>query len=247
MRNQRFAPTAALCSTLAFFAASGIALAQSGGTASQGGQSAYSAQTDQSGSGQMGQGGSSQASQASQSAQGSQQAGLSGTSPQSGQSGQMEQSQPQASAGGGQQQSWQTETDTSQQQGQTQQDQQQAAAGQTMDQQQQAGIQPVTDPQQLIELQGKKVVNQQGEEIGEIDSIVRDTTDQSLKAVVSSGGFLGMGGQKVAIPADKLQVQGQGDQIQVNTDLSQQELEQLAGAYQEENYEVQTSEPAPQG
>lgn len=98
-----------------------------------------------------------------------------------------------------------------------------------------AGIEPVLDEEQLLELQGQTVVNAQGEEIGQIDSIVRDRADQSLKAVITSGGFLGMGGEKFAVAADELEVQE--DQVLLNTPMSEEELQQAAASYDEQAYE----------
>ena len=112
--------------------------------------------------------------------------------------------------------------------------------------QQSAGIEPVQDEEQLIELQGKSVVNAQGEEIGQIDSIVRDKNDQSLKAVVSSGGFLGMGGEKFAVSADELQPQGE-DQVQLSTAMSQEEIQQAASSYDEQSYEPVSGDTATGG
>jgi len=74
-------------------------------------------------------------------------------------------------------------------------------------QQDSATVEPIPNEDELAELSGKTVVNMEGEEIGEIDSIVRDRSDQSLKAVIRSGGFFGIGGDKVAVAAEDLQLQ----------------------------------------
>jgi hypothetical protein len=53
------------------------------------------------------------------------------------------------------------------------------------------------------EIIGQKVVNQQGEELGEVDDLVVDSNEQPY-AVVGVGGFLGIGERNVAIPASNL-------------------------------------------
>ncbi len=60
---------------------------------------------------------------------------------------------------------------------------------------------------QVSELEGKAVVSPDGAELGQITSVVKDPQDQSLHAVVSVGGFLGLGEQQVAVPVDELQLQ----------------------------------------
>ena len=58
------------------------------------------------------------------------------------------------------------------------------------------------------ELTGKKVVNETGDEIGKVDSIVRDKKMNRVEAVVSVGGFLGIGEHKVTIALQDLGMRG---------------------------------------
>ena len=51
---------------------------------------------------------------------------------------------------------------------------------------------------------GSSVYNDQDQKIGSIDDLVIGN-DHSLHAVLSVGGFLGMGGKMVEVPFDKLQ------------------------------------------
>lgn len=53
------------------------------------------------------------------------------------------------------------------------------------------------------EIIGQQVVNQQGEEVGEINDLVVDESNQPY-AVVGIGGFLGMGEREVAVPVSSL-------------------------------------------
>ena len=55
------------------------------------------------------------------------------------------------------------------------------------------------------ELIGKNVVNARGQTVGEIEDIVIDN-NKAVMAVVSVGGFLGMGDKDVAIPFDQLRM-----------------------------------------
>jgi sporulation protein YlmC with PRC-barrel domain len=72
------------------------------------------------------------------------------------------------------------------------------------------------------EIVGKTVVSQQGEEIGEIDEVIIDTsTDQQL-AVIDVGGFLGIGEKSVAVSFDQLQLSDDG---RVQSDLTRETLQ----------------------
>jgi sporulation protein YlmC with PRC-barrel domain len=51
---------------------------------------------------------------------------------------------------------------------------------------------------------GLKVYNDQNEDIGSINDLLTDKTGNIKAAVISVGGFLGMGSRLVAIPLDKI-------------------------------------------
>lgn len=72
------------------------------------------------------------------------------------------------------------------------------------------------------EIVGKAVVNQQGEEIGEIDDVVVDTSSQMQLAVIDVGGFLGIGEKSIAVSFDQLQLTDDG---RVRSDLTRETLE----------------------
>ena len=55
------------------------------------------------------------------------------------------------------------------------------------------------------DLIGQTVVNQNGDSVGEIYDIVLNASDQAVLAVVSVGGFLGIGEKNVAVPFEQLQ------------------------------------------
>ena len=65
------------------------------------------------------------------------------------------------------------------------------------------------------DLLGMEIKNAQNEEIGEIDDLIITGKDKVLHAVVSVGGFLGMGDKRVAIPYDELQIDRQADLLEV--------------------------------
>lgn len=56
------------------------------------------------------------------------------------------------------------------------------------------------------DLIGQKVVNKNGDKVGKIDDIVLNSNDQAVLAVISVGGFLGIGDKLVAVPFDQLQL-----------------------------------------
>jgi ribosomal 30S subunit maturation factor RimM len=129
-------------------------------------------------------------------------------------------------------------------QGQQQQDQQQAAEqGQQTQQQSQREANQMTpeDTTRLLgmqegaqsveaelvqvtaaDLEGRDVVTLNGEEVGEIDGIFQN--GGSLYAVIAHGGFLGIGEDQIAIPAERIAVQG--DKV-VLLGLTEEQLQQM--------------------
>ncbi len=86
----------------------------------------------------------------------------------------------------------------------------------------------MTDSAQLraSKIVGSTVYNDHDEKIGSIDDLVIGT-DHSLHAVLSVGGFLGMGGKMVEVPFDKLQfgnTKGSSDNRVVLPGSTKQEL-----------------------
>lgn len=59
------------------------------------------------------------------------------------------------------------------------------------------------------EVTGVTIVNEAGEDIGEVDAIVRNMSTDEVHAVVSVGGFLGIGDKDLVIPLTSLQVKEQ--------------------------------------
>jgi sporulation protein YlmC with PRC-barrel domain len=94
----------------------------------------------------------------------------------------------------------------------------------------QEGQQKSQYAQQLMtanEIEGMKIQNQQGEEIGSVDKVVLDSQDgQIAYVVVTSGGFWGMGGEKAVIPwkAVQLQQQAEGDKPMLMVNVSKEQL-----------------------
>jgi hypothetical protein len=58
------------------------------------------------------------------------------------------------------------------------------------------------------DLKGKKVVNDTGDEVGTVESIVRNKKTGLVQAVISVGGFLGIGEHKVTIALQDLGMHG---------------------------------------
>jgi sporulation protein YlmC with PRC-barrel domain len=70
---------------------------------------------------------------------------------------------------------------------------------------------------------GAKVKNSAGENVGTIDDLVVREKDQVVMAVLSVGGFLGMGDRKVAVPWNELTF---GNDRTVTYNVTKQQLEQ---------------------
>jgi len=83
------------------------------------------------------------------------------------------------------------------------------------------------------DLTGKTVSNTQGKELGKIDKVVKDIRDNSLQAVLSIGGFLGIGSKQITIPINELTMD-QGKMVWGQA-ADKDQLKQRA-AYQEQEY-----------
>lgn len=93
---------------------------------------------------------------------------------------------------------------------------------------------PLTDPaegsiMQLTpdQLKHMAVVDPAGKEVGKIEQIVRSRQDETIEAVISSGGVLGFGAKEIAVPIETLELAG-NEQLQIQA--SDEEL-QARGDY----------------
>jgi putative membrane protein len=102
----------------------------------------------------------------------------------------------------------------------------------TTEAQQQAATQPQGEIS-IEEVLGSSVVNSAGEEIAEIEEIVLDE-NQEYYAILSVGGFLGIGDKKVAVPLDQLQLSE--DKVYLMTAETEEQLEQMP-EYDEDQYQ----------
>lgn len=81
------------------------------------------------------------------------------------------------------------------------------------------------------ELRGKDVVGPGGDEIGSVKAVVHSRQEKNVQAVVSAGGFLGIGDKQITVPLDQLQfVDGK---LRINA--SEEELK-ARPEYQPEQY-----------
>jgi putative membrane protein len=96
--------------------------------------------------------------------------------------------------------------------------------------------QAATQPGQVVSIEevlGASVVNAEGDEVAEIEDVVIGQGDQYF-AVLSVGGFLGIGDKKVAVPLDQLQL-GE-DEAYLMSGETEEQLEQMP-EYNEEDYQ----------
>jgi putative membrane protein len=101
-----------------------------------------------------------------------------------------------------------------------------------MQDEQEAAVQP-EQAVSIEEVLGSSVVNANGEEIAEIEDLVVDQ-NQTHYAILSVGGFLGIGDKKVAIPLDQLQL-GEEETYLMSAETEEQ-LEQMP-EYDEQQYQ----------
>jgi sporulation protein YlmC with PRC-barrel domain len=89
-------------------------------------------------------------------------------------------------------------------------------------------------------LEGDKVVNATGEDIGKIDEIMIDTrTGRVAYAVLSFGGFMGMGDKLFAVPWSRLSLDE--DNKQFHLDVDKETLKQAPG-FDKDNWPDMTNE-----
>ena len=67
----------------------------------------------------------------------------------------------------------------------------------------------IPDGQMTVrDLEGREVFNARGEQIGEVENIVRSVVDNKEYAVISHGGFLGLGEKRVVLALSGMELQG---------------------------------------
>lgn len=74
-----------------------------------------------------------------------------------------------------------------------------------------------------VQLEGAQVLSSEGDVVGEVEKVI-DEPGSGRKAVISVGGFLGIGGSRILVPAENLVPSGKG---MVRTDLTEQQLKSL--------------------
>jgi sporulation protein YlmC with PRC-barrel domain len=97
------------------------------------------------------------------------------------------------------------------------------------------------------EIKGTKVKNLQNQEIGDIDELLIDPdTGRTRFAVLSVGGFLGLGSTKVAVPWGAFEITYHGGKASYRLDATRERLEK-APRVEAKNYErlytQETAEP----
>lgn len=78
---------------------------------------------------------------------------------------------------------------------------------------------------QVSQLLGRDVINEQSEEIGEIDDFIIGR-DQVLFVVLEIGGFLGLGGHLVALPATSIDMETVKGKIRIKS-ATRSELQKM--------------------
>lgn len=74
------------------------------------------------------------------------------------------------------------------------------------------------------EIIGKSVVNSMGEELGEVKTIVQNRSNNKFNAVVSVGGFWGIGARRVILPINELLLRG--GRLEWNNSMTKDTLKQ---------------------
>jgi sporulation protein YlmC with PRC-barrel domain len=120
---------------------------------------------------------------------------------------------------------------TMQQERQERAEQQQRQPGQSEYGQKQAGLAGHKQGAFKVDnLTGQEIKNAQGEDIGTIEDVLIDRDGRVAAVLVSTGGVMGIGGETKAVEWNRIEVQLNQDQTdieRVTTTMSEQELENL--------------------
>jgi sporulation protein YlmC with PRC-barrel domain len=97
------------------------------------------------------------------------------------------------------------------------------------------------------EIKGARVINFQNQDVGEIDELlIEPDTGQIRFAVVSVGGFLGLGSTRVAVPWQALQITRESGRVRYMLDATKERLEKaprVEGKNYERLYPADAAEP----
>ena len=79
-------------------------------------------------------------------------------------------------------------------------------------------------------IEGSKIVNEEGEHIGDITDLLIDLEKRTVAyAVLSFGGFLGFGEKLFAIPLEAFEFGASGDEEKIILNVSKEHLENAPG------------------
>ncbi|MFA7429061.1 MAG: PRC-barrel domain-containing protein [Rhodospirillaceae bacterium] len=92
-----------------------------------------------------------------------------------------------------------------------------------------------------FELIGKKVVGQNGDDVGTIKNVIVDTQGQPSHVVLGHGGWLGMGEKEIALGFDQLQVSSE----EIRVSLTDEQLTNMAEYESRDERVGDRSEAAP--
>lgn len=97
------------------------------------------------------------------------------------------------------------------------------------------------------QIKGAEVMNRQDQEIGSIEEVLLDPSSGKVRfAILSVGGFLGLGDTEVAVPWDAVQVTKSGDKAKYVVDATKERLEKaprVEGKRYDRLYSRQDAEP----
>jgi len=95
------------------------------------------------------------------------------------------------------------------------------------------------------EIIGRKVVNRQGDTLGKIEELVVQPQQKEVHAVISVGGFLGMGDHDVVVPMKDLNVTR--DNVTLMSQQTKEDLKTLPKYDENKWQEMPRAEPVPGG
>jgi len=96
----------------------------------------------------------------------------------------------------------------------------------------------------IVDLMDREVINANGEEIGDIEELVLNAAGNEIFAIISVGGWLGIGDHDIAISLNELEMVG--DQVMMSTQMSEEQLEERP-AYNPNQYRILAESNRPLG
>ena len=102
------------------------------------------------------------------------------------------------------------------------------------------GISPELAEMTAGEITGRPLLSADGDELGTVKDVARNTTDDSINAIVGVGGFLGFGQRQVVVPLAEIQFED--NQLVTSMAKTRSDLRNRGKAYNADDFQALTEQ-----